>query len=63
MFTILDKNGVAVATYANRSEAETYWRASVTNGAPKFDETVRDGEVTVFDGENKEVGAIRLPRG
>ena len=62
MFQILDKNGAVVTTYANQSEAETYWRASVNNGAPRFDDSVREGEITVFDGKDEEVGAIRKPR-
>lgn len=59
MWQVLDKDGMVITGYANRSEAETYFRASVTNGAPRFDEGVREGEITVFDGEDNEVGSIR----
>lgn len=63
MFRIIDKQGVPTGTvYQNQSEAETYWRASVQGGEPEFREGVRENEITVFDPDGNEVGAIAKPR-
>lgn len=63
MFRIMGKDGVPTGTvYQHRSEAETYWHASVGKGPARFDENVRDNEITVFDADNNEVGAISRPR-
>lgn len=62
-FRIMDKDGSPTGTvYQNRSEAETYWKASVANPPAEFRDGVRDGEVTVFDAKGDEIGSISLPR-
>lgn len=63
MFRILGKDGVPTGTtYANRSEAETYWRASVEKGPAEFRDDVREGQIAVFDADGNEQGGIAIPR-
>lgn len=63
MVTVVDKEGNPVAKYANLSEAVTYWQHSAGEGGPRFDKSVRENEITVFNQQDEEVGAIKLPRG
>ena len=62
MYQCIDNEGKVVATYANESEARSYWVASATAAPVDFDPNVREGEITVFDATKTEVGSIKLPK-
>jgi hypothetical protein len=63
MVTVVDREGNPVAKYGNLSEAVTYWQHSAGEGGPRFDKGVRENELTVFNKDGEEVGAIKIPRG
>jgi sugar lactone lactonase YvrE len=62
MFKCINNKGETVATYANQSEALTYWSASDGSGGVYFAANVRDGEITVFNEKQEEIGSITLPK-
>lgn len=62
MYQCINNDGLVVATYANESEARTYWNQSVEHKPADYIDVVRDGEITVFDATNTEVGSIKLPK-
>lgn len=61
MYVCLDKEGlpIAGASYANLSEAKSYWTASVPGGSGEFRGEDDGNEITVHNEKGEQVGSIR----